>query len=344
MCGRSRFLGRAFRVVWEEARSKDGRSYARNEKKLPGIGKLLFETPSGFAVFSFLLEYLHEDIEHIWHYFVGDYWHNNFLWLHDFQKFEDKSNAINITTREIDGNLTRMLWDYCLPEEVIVVGRPEYKSIIKEKLRRNCVYNERVMEVMWGMQNLLPILIPQEQSKFTKADRLPICKGLDMVLSRHGIDMVKREMVYHADLREKEHSRFLHSSLDKDLKAISGFDAKDWDSLFSAEELALIIRDAPKYEDLIDRATISKIYNDIVALHAYVVKVLLKLRHLVKKAEAALKTEDVLEKATRNGADSMQQVDHTCLAVDLVEVPQQSSIGEEQQCHIIGENSQLLVV
>ena len=37
--------------------------------------------------------------------------------------------------------------------------------------------------------------------------------------------------VYHADLRENEHSKFLRRSLglDKHLKAISGFDAKDWD-------------------------------------------------------------------------------------------------------------------
>ena len=55
--------------------------------------------------------------------------------------------------------------------------------------------NDRVREIMWGMKNLMPLLIPQEQSVFTKADRLPICKGLDMLLSRHGIDNVKQEWV-----------------------------------------------------------------------------------------------------------------------------------------------------
>ena len=61
--------------------------------------------------------------------------------------------------------------------------------------RRACLCNERVREIMWGMQNLMPLLIPQEQSVFTKADRLPICKGLDMLLSRHGINIVKQEWV-----------------------------------------------------------------------------------------------------------------------------------------------------
>ncbi|KAE8807360.1 hypothetical protein D1007_16418 [Hordeum vulgare] len=277
------------------------------------------------------------------------------LALHAFRRFENKSDAINLTTRQIGGRLTGLLWDYCLPGELIIVGRPEYKSIIEGKLRRACVCNDRVMEIMWGLQNLMPLLIPQEQSEFTKADRLPICKGLDMLLSRHGINNVKQELinehilqmalkVYHADLREKEHSKFLRRSLglDKHLKAISGFDAKDWDlvklatalktmvdpdgkhltlaesfNMFSSEEVKLIYHDAPKYEDLINRATISKIYDDIVAVRAYVVKVLLKLRHLLKKAEAALETEDVLEKAATNSIDSLQQVDHTCLAVDL---------------------------
>lgn len=261
-----------------------------------------------------------------------------------------------------------LLCDYCLPGELIIVGRPEYKSIIEEKLRRACVCNDRVREIMWGMQNLMPLIIPQEQSEFAKADRLPICKGLDMLLSRHGINNVKPEWinedilqmalkVYHADLREKEHSKFLRRSLglDKHLKAISGFDAKDWDlvklatalktmvdphgthltlaeafKMFSSKEVELIYGDAPKYEDLLDRDTISKIYDDIVAVRAYVDKVLLKLRHLLKKAEAALETEDVLE-----------QVD---LAVDLVLVRNQSSIAEEQQRHITCENSQILVV
>ncbi|XP_044436855.1 uncharacterized protein [Triticum aestivum] len=341
----------------------------KNEKMTPGICKLLFETPSGFAIFSFDMQYLHKDIEDTWHYFVGDYWHYCILTLHAFRKFEDKSSAINITTGELGGPLANLLFEYCLTDELILVGKPEYKSIIEEKLRLPCRCDEMVMEVMWGLQNLMPLLIPQEQSEFTKADRLPICKGLDMLLSRHGINNVKQELinehilrmalkVYHADVRENEHSMFLRRRLYKDLKA-SGFDVKNWDLLklvtalksmvdpdgtrltrraeynvFSPEELALMDSEAPKYEDLIERATISKIYNDIVAVRAYVVKVLLKLRHLVKKAEAALKTEDVLEKAATNGVNSMHQVDNTCLALDLVEVPNLSSIDEEQQCHI----------
>lgn len=49
--------------------------------------------------------------------------------------------------------------------------------------------------------------------------------------------------VYHADLREKEHSKFLRRSLglDKHLKAISGFDAKDWDLVKLATALKTMV-------------------------------------------------------------------------------------------------------
>uniref|UniRef100_A0A8I6Y953 Uncharacterized protein n=1 Tax=Hordeum vulgare subsp. vulgare TaxID=112509 RepID=A0A8I6Y953_HORVV len=56
------------------------------------------------------------------------------LALHAFRRFENKSDAINLTTRQIGGRLTGLLWDYCLPGELIIVGRPEYKSIIEGKL------------------------------------------------------------------------------------------------------------------------------------------------------------------------------------------------------------------
>jgi nucleolar protein 58 len=47
---------------------------------------------------------------------------------------------------------------------------------------------------MWGLQNLMHTLVPQEQSKMTKDERLPMSLGLNMVLNRHKINM-KQEMV-----------------------------------------------------------------------------------------------------------------------------------------------------
>ena len=46
--------------------------------------------------------------------------------------------------------------------------------------------------------------------------------------------------MYHADLRENEHSMFLRRRLYKDVKA-SGFDVKDWDLLKLAIALKLMV-------------------------------------------------------------------------------------------------------
>jgi hypothetical protein len=50
-----------------------------------------------------------------------------------------------------------------------------------------------VKEVMWGMQNLMHTLVPQEQSPITKDDLLPSL-GLNVVLNRYNLN-VKKEMV-----------------------------------------------------------------------------------------------------------------------------------------------------
>ncbi|KAM0906415.1 hypothetical protein ACQ4PT_016778 [Festuca glaucescens] len=100
----------------------------------PGTIKLLFETPSGFAMFAIDEKYLEKHIEHIWTYFIGDFYCNNIVWLHEFQKFEDRPNAIDLTTRKINPRLIKMIFKYIKFEEKLVVGRPEYKEIIEELL------------------------------------------------------------------------------------------------------------------------------------------------------------------------------------------------------------------
>jgi hypothetical protein len=57
-----------------------------------------------------------------------------------------------------------------------------------------CLFDDAVKEVMWGLQNLMHTLVPQEQSKITKDDRLPMSLGLNMVFNRYKIN-VTQEMV-----------------------------------------------------------------------------------------------------------------------------------------------------
>ena len=57
------------------------------------------------------------------------------------------------------------------------------------------MYGPVVMELMWGIQNWMPSLVPREKSQLTKDDRLPVSQGLQTVLSRYGSTDVKPEMV-----------------------------------------------------------------------------------------------------------------------------------------------------
>ena len=47
----------------------------------------------------------------------------------------------------------------------------------------NCLHNEIVMEVMWGMQRHMHRLVPMEKSELPKEDRVPMSQGLQMLLS-----------------------------------------------------------------------------------------------------------------------------------------------------------------
>jgi hypothetical protein len=146
------------------------------------------------------------------------------VWLHEFRKFEKKP-VINVAEQTIDVDLVRMLWTFCNTHERLVVGSPAYKDLIIKLLvcisylsralcpsslgiyacvhstdhlflfqGLNCHYEEAVNEVMWGLQNLMHTLVPQEQSVRTKDDLLPTSLGLNMVLNRYEIN-VEKEMV-----------------------------------------------------------------------------------------------------------------------------------------------------
>ncbi|XP_052165354.1 uncharacterized protein LOC127782266 isoform X2 [Oryza glaberrima] len=292
---------------------------ARNLRGMPWLVWLLFETPSGFAMFSFNSYIFEEEnaIEHIWANFVEDYMAKNCLWLKQFQKFEDKSAAINCTTG-LGKELRDMLKIWCRRGEKLMVGSLEYKEIIEadQELKGvTCLYNDFVTEVMWGIKNLMHILVPEEQKVLTKEERLPVSKGLEMILHRYKFD-VKPEMInndivetacylYHCDFLEKRHSKGLHLS-DYHLLKISGLNSSEWDTMklvtalnkitrpgeeiehppemFSSDELLKIEKDADKYKDKIYKTAVSEIWNDLVCSYSIKKE---KLRHMQFLVEAA---------------------------------------------------------
>lgn len=119
--------------------------------------------------------------------------------------------------------MNMLIMNYYYSDDKLIVGSLAYKEIIEESLGLTCVYNDdAVMEVMWGVQNIMHTLVPQEQYEISKED-LILSHGLNMILNLHDI-VVKKDMineciiekaskVHHIDMCEEEHLVFLHERL-----------------------------------------------------------------------------------------------------------------------------------
>ncbi|XP_044318614.1 uncharacterized protein [Triticum aestivum] len=228
---------------------------------------------------------MNEDLEH--GYIV------TVVLLTEFQTFEDKSSAINQNTG-VSERLAEMIRVW-LPGKKMAVGKPEYKKITEERLEIECLYNERVMEVMWGIQNCMPGLIPIEKSQLAKEDRLP-SKGLQEFLKCYGCnvkpEMVNEQIVATAstlsacDYVEKKYSLVLREA-GAVIKDVSGISCEGWSlldiatalkiiwkpkkvgnsSLVSKDEALRLVNDASKYEALVNKYPCFRAYKDMSKAH-----------------------------------------------------------------------------
>ncbi|KAG0531270.1 hypothetical protein BDA96_04G009000 [Sorghum bicolor] len=167
-----------------------------------GLVLVLFETPSGFAIFNIdgVQLFLPKAEENIWANYVKDYMTHRVIWLKEFKTFKNKSNAFNHTG--INSELAQMIKKWRLPGQLLAVGKQEHKTIIEQKLKISCLFNEAVMEVMWGIKHLMKSLVPQEKSELPMEERLLMSYGLKTLLNRHGFN-VKPEMVFYVILKMK---------------------------------------------------------------------------------------------------------------------------------------------
>uniref|UniRef100_A0A8R7PQZ4 Uncharacterized protein n=2 Tax=Triticum urartu TaxID=4572 RepID=A0A8R7PQZ4_TRIUA len=242
---------------------------------------LLFETPSGFAVFLFCGSLINppRSLEDIWLNFADSNTAKGVVLLMEFQTFEDKSSAINQNTG-VSERLADMIRAW-LPGKKMAVGKPEYKEIIEERLEIECLYNKRVMEVMWGIQNCMPGLIPIEKSQLAKEDRLP-SKGLQKFLKCYDCnvkpEMVNEQIVATASaLSECDSVEMKYSVVMREagavIKDVSGISCEGWSlldiatalkmiwkpkkvgnsSLVSKDEALRLVNDASKYEALVNK-------------------------------------------------------------------------------------------
>ncbi|XP_062188617.1 probable nucleolar protein 5-2 [Phragmites australis] len=289
---------------------------------------VLFETPSGFAIFGYdgVKLFLPGAIQDIWADFIKDYKTKQAIWLKDFQTFEDKASAIKLDTG-VDKKLASMIEKCIKPGQKLAVGKREYQDIIEKNLGISCLCNEAVMEVMWGLKNLMWYLVPDEKSELTKEDCLPMSEGMKIVLNRHGFD-VKPEMVnkciieatgmvYECDFCVDKHAESLHGA-GEHLKKISDIKFEDWDLLKLATALMMVcyphgevivagnpqklfgddysklVEDAPKYNNKILKVACLKVYEEMFRARKIRSKALRLLAASIKRAKNAYEAEQAM--------------------------------------------------
>ncbi|CAO2189947.1 unnamed protein product [Urochloa humidicola] len=286
-----------------------------------GLLLLLFETPSGFAILSLdgVQLYLPDAIENIWSNFGTDYMARHVVWLKQFRTFKDKSSAIRSDTG-VDRKLAKLITRWRRPGQMLVVGKPEYRTIIETSMGIPCMFDETVKELMWGLQNIMHSLVPKEKSELTTEDRLPMSRGLKMFLDRKGFD-VKPEMVnerivlsacalYDCDHIEQKHCANLKYAGER-LKDVSGIDTQGWsllkvatalmvircpeyetegcdpEEMFTVDELSKFEDDAREYDDKFIKRTVMRIYYELVCAHEARAAHRAQLTSLITKAKEA---------------------------------------------------------
>ncbi|XP_037408777.1 homeobox protein HOX1A-like [Triticum dicoccoides] len=203
---------------------------------------LLFETPSGFALFNFFATLIEQPnaLEKIWTNFTKIEKAKKVVWLRQFQTIEDSSSAINQSTG-VNGVLTEMIMKYHCPGQKMAVGELGYKKIIEERLKIACVYDTTVMELMWGIQIRMRQLVPREKAYLHESQLLPMSQGLQNVLSRYDFNYFNPDMLnerilimayalFECDSIENEKSGDLHHAASV-IKDVFGIDTDAWDLL-----------------------------------------------------------------------------------------------------------------
>ncbi|TVU27913.1 hypothetical protein EJB05_19415 [Eragrostis curvula] len=250
-----------------------------------GIILVLFETPSGFA----LLRYDGVNL-----FRSGGL---EAVTLLDFQIFKDKNLAINPETGLSD-QLVQMITAWHSSGQKLAVGKSDYKTIIQEKMGIHCLFNEPVMELMWGLKNMMKSLVQDEKCDLSREDRCHMSQGMLSVLNSYGFNKVEPEMVdenlimlaltlFESDYCVNKFAEYLHFC-GKYLKELSGINPGNWDLQKLATALKLIcypqeeietgnsyemlsedmahtlVNDAHKYERILKKSSCLNIYKEII--------------------------------------------------------------------------------
>ncbi|RLN19617.1 uncharacterized protein C2845_PM02G01440 [Panicum miliaceum] len=285
-----------------------------------GVILVLFETPSGFALPKYngvalfrsgaLKDTWVKSMEKTSANFVSSPYALHVVSLLDFQIFKDKSVAINLETGLSD-KLVKMIWSHHSSGQKLAVGRSDYKMIIEAKLKIHCLFDEPVMELMWGLKNIMKSLVPAETCELTTEDRCHMSKGMQLILNKYGFkvepEMVDEDLItiatalYESDYCVNRFAEFLHRG-GKYLKEVSGIDCQNWDlqklattlkllsypkekietgtsnEMLSEDMASTLVDQAHMYERKLHKGTCLNIYKEILFSPAVRSRVLVSLK------------------------------------------------------------------
>uniref|UniRef100_K4A173 Uncharacterized protein n=1 Tax=Setaria italica TaxID=4555 RepID=K4A173_SETIT len=133
--------------------------------------KVLFETPSGFAIFRY----------------------NGYKLRHQVALMKNKVHAISQSTG-VSNELAKMIRNNLQPRQRLAVGNEDYKSIIEKELGIRCVYDSAVAELMWGLKIQMQSLLTPENSDLSNEGYFPMSTGMYCFLKGQKFD-VKPDMM-----------------------------------------------------------------------------------------------------------------------------------------------------
>ncbi|XP_044318688.1 uncharacterized protein [Triticum aestivum] len=273
------------------------------------MAMLLYEAPTGIAIFSFDGDYLNDSVEDFWECLPP-------LNLEEFIKNETVPSPLDTMTKAIDDHLAKRLTELCGSEKKLVVGNVEYKRIIEMNLRITClhVHVPDCKVVICSLKNPMYTLLPR---KLPNPD-----EDLIFFLKQHYIgckpEMVNDYIIKEAHILheneslEKEHLKFFRILL-KDFLVKSCIDAKNWNAIHFATALKVIcypkasyevyrpdkifpcgvhqkMKDhSSEYDTMFAKIDALSVYNFVISLSSEKFLILSELDILVTKAKEELK-------------------------------------------------------
>ncbi|CAN6203977.1 unnamed protein product [Urochloa humidicola] len=136
-----------------------------------------------------------------------------------------------------------MIKRFLSPRQKLAVGKLEYQTIIESAMGIQCLFDDAVKELMWGLKNSMKFLVPGEELELAYEDRLQMMsEGMKLILDRYGFE-VEAKMV-NSDINDiaaviYEFDFRLHYGGEK-IHEVSQFETQNWDLLKLATALKLI--------------------------------------------------------------------------------------------------------